>query len=603
MMIVQRGGPRLKAVAVSVLIFCGTVTLLNLSQLLLDNNNNNHHHEDSQQQQQLATRRQLSKSLPDGGCEITWPIKPPPDVEITYAASYPGCGARMTWNLVEALTGLETGDDWNNNGRASSVVTVKTHYPQSNGILVEFDERIKRVFVVLRNPMKSIPSFFNHIYEMRNHLPVHSERAPLSEWTKWRDAYLDIEIAEYKKFVVYWMERYAETPENRLLLTYEGLTDELVGPDVTRTLNDFLGMAKGVTPIESESVPCIWKAVVKNQPPEHQKEQFDKLQSQASNRPQRGSIPVPSAIQPPRTNNRGGGEDGAKQEERRQQSRKESVSKGRSPPPAERHLEGGGEQSVQQDTRSMGGSSTSSSTNTALSIKEMYLRNSAIPLLLTKKEPPYHKIIPSEHVNSVPNQDSGTIIVDKEMLSTNKNDDVDPPPPINRNDDVDPLDVLNEEMKKILVDGQELLIRTRRKKPFNVQQLDTLSRQQESFVFENVIDSSSLGGHNRRLQVVVNEEEEDDDMNEMMMIHNLSHRRLDPGHHNSQRAGPDVPRPYLPRQLDNMMQMLLEIANMYEKKDVRLYHIMMGYYEQIRSERGKMNSDEPMNVKSVGGFY
>lgn len=22
----------------------------------------------------------------------------------------------MTWNLVEALTGLQTGDDWNNNG-------------------------------------------------------------------------------------------------------------------------------------------------------------------------------------------------------------------------------------------------------------------------------------------------------------------------------------------------------------------------------------------------------------------------------------------------------------------------------------------------------
>jgi hypothetical protein len=578
MMIVQRGGgPKLKAVAVSVLIFCGIVTLLNLSQLLLDNNSNNLH-DDGQ-------RRQLSKSLPNGGCEITWPTKPPSDIEITYAASYPGCGARMTWNLVEALTGLETGDDWNNNGRGSNVVTVKTHYPQSNGILVEFDEQIKRVFIVIRNPMKSIPSFFNHIYEMRNHLPVHSERAPLDEWTKWRDAYLDIEIAEYKKFIIYWMDRY--TPENRLLLTYEGLTDDLIGPEVTKTLNDFLGKANGVTPIESESVACIWKAVVKNQPPEHQKKQFDKLQSIALNQPQ-GSIPVPSAIQPPKTNNRRGGDkEGDTKEERRQQrhqARKESVQQARnakdqSPPPVERHLEGG-VQSVQQDS-SMGGSSTSSS-NTALSIKEMYLRNSAIPLLLTKKD-----------VNTVPNQDSATNIVDKKV----------PPPPINKNDDVDPLDLLNEEMKNVLVGGQELLIRTRRKKPFNVQQLDTLSKQQESFVFENEIDSSRVGGRNRRLQLVVNEEEDDYDGDDEMMIHNQSHRRLDPGHHNSQRAGPDVPRPYLPRQLDNLMQMLLEIANMYEKKDVRLYHIMMGYYEQIRSERVKMNSDEPMNVKSAGGFY
>ena len=64
----------------------------------------------------------------------------------------------MTWNLVEALTGLETGDDWNNNGRGSEVVTVKTHFPQSNGILPDFDERIHRAFIVIRNPLESIPS-------------------------------------------------------------------------------------------------------------------------------------------------------------------------------------------------------------------------------------------------------------------------------------------------------------------------------------------------------------------------------------------------------------------------------------------------------------
>ena len=149
-----------------------------------------------------AIRRRLSVALPNGGCKITWPKKPGPDVQITYAASYPGCGARMTWNLVEALTGLETGDDWNNNGRGREVVTVKTHYPQSNGILVDFDQDIKRAFVMVRNPLQSIPSFFNHIYEMRNHLPVHSQRAPVDDWIKWRDHYLDIEIEEYKKFIM-----------------------------------------------------------------------------------------------------------------------------------------------------------------------------------------------------------------------------------------------------------------------------------------------------------------------------------------------------------------------------------------------------------------
>ena len=149
-----------------------------------------------------SNRRRLSKALPNGGCRLTFPEKPNPGTPITYAASYPGCGARMSWNLVEALTGLHSGDDWNNNGRGSEVVTVKTHYPQSNGVLPEFDHIINRVFIVIRNPIKSIPSFFNHIYEMRNHLPVHSTRAPVEEWVRWRNAYLDTEIEEYKKFIM-----------------------------------------------------------------------------------------------------------------------------------------------------------------------------------------------------------------------------------------------------------------------------------------------------------------------------------------------------------------------------------------------------------------
>ncbi|KAL3784840.1 hypothetical protein ACHAW5_009059 [Stephanodiscus triporus] len=453
-----------------------------------------------------GSRRSLSVALPNGGCEITWPKKPPKDVEITYAASYPGCGARMTWNLVEALTGLETGDDWNNNGRGEEVVTVKTHYPQSNGILPEFDDRIGRVFVMIRNPMKSIPSFFNHIYEMRNHLPVHSERAPLEEWTKWRDAYLDIEIAEYKKFITYWMERYS--PENRLLLTYEGLTDDLIGPEVTKALNDFLGRARGVTPIHQDSVACVWRAVVKNEPPEHQAAQFKKLQSQAVNTP-------PGTIQ--------------KQ--------------------TERNL-------ADEQPRDPSG---------ALFAKEQYLRNSAIPLLSPQSIPS-----PPVQQRRDPNVGSAEIFPIVSGEPANYAD----------GEGGDPFDALNEEMQKILARGKELLRRN--------QQLD-----HQNEIHEGPQPQQQQQQHQIQQTGIRNE----------MYQYDMSHRRLDPGHHNSQRAGPDVPRPYLPRQLDNMMNMLLEVANRYENTDVRLYHIMMGYYEQIRKERAKMNSDEPLNVKSAGGFY
>lgn len=80
--------------------------------------------------------RRLSVALPDGGCEITWPQPAKASVQKAYAASYPGCGARMSWNLIEALTGLWTGDDWDNNHRGKRVVTVKTHFPHDAGHLV-----------------------------------------------------------------------------------------------------------------------------------------------------------------------------------------------------------------------------------------------------------------------------------------------------------------------------------------------------------------------------------------------------------------------------------------------------------------------------------
>lgn len=364
--------------------------------------------------------RRLSEALPNGGCHLTWPVKPPPGVAITYAASYPGCGARMTWNLVEALTGMWTGDDWNNNGRGDEVITVKTHYPQSNGILVEFDEKIQRGFIVIRNPMKSIPSFFNHIYEMRNHLPVHSERAPVEEWVKWRNAYLVEEIAEYKKFICYWMDRY--TSENRLLMTYEGLTDDLIGAEVARGLNDFLGQVPGVTAIADESVPCIWRAVVKNQPPPQQAEQIKRLEALALNQPQNQDLAAGDAQ---------------------------------------------ATEVAQHQAPGAGGT-------------------------------------PGQPQSVEPLSSGGGGIYSQQQLA-------------------------------------------------QVQQTNL-------------------------------------------------RRRLDLGHHNSQRKGPEVPRPYLPEDLEKMMDMLLEVADRYHQEDIRLYHIMMGYYEKVRAARIKLSPDEAVR-KPPGGYY
>ena len=65
---------------------------------------------------------------------------------------------------------------------------------------------------------------------------------------------------------------------------------------------------------------------------------------------------------------------------------------------------------------------------------------------------------------------------------------------------------------------------------------------------------------------------------------NLRHRRLDPGHHDSQRKGPKVQCPHTAKQLELMMQMLKKLGDRYSG-DVGLNNIMKGYYQKVEKAR------------------
>lgn len=275
------------------------------------------------------------------------------------------------------------------------------------------------------------------------------------------------------------MDRY--TPENRLLVTYEGLTDDVIGAEVTKGLSSFLSQAKGVTTIHPDSVSCIWRAVVKNEPPAQQAAQIMKLQSLASNQP-------PGMLQPQR----------------------------------------------------QGTTSAVVQPNTKLS-----------PL---DQQPISHSIQQQQPVQ---------IEEQKEVLDS----------------DSDSLDDLIREMEKKLADGKKLL---GQQHPPPIGQ-----RQLRASNWEQTTPSDS------RPNFILSSEDN-------------RHRRLDPGHHNSQRKGPDVPRPYTPDQLDKMMRMLSEVAQRYQNVDARLYHIMMGYYDQIRVARAELLGPEEGGgavPPPPGGFY
>jgi len=208
----------------------------------------------------------VSIALPDGGCLVTPAEVPRPPVTPVYAASYPGSGAKMTWNLIEALTGLVTGDEYGFSRDGSNVVSLKTHFPHGNGLPPKEDiavtgQPMKRGFILVRNPRYAIPSLHNFVYEVTNDLPAHSTRAPLDEWRKWRDANVPNQIKAWAKSMEYWMDRL--TLDNRILITYESMTDEATGPATAQRLVDFLARDPNVNPVDAGSVECVWRAVVK----------------------------------------------------------------------------------------------------------------------------------------------------------------------------------------------------------------------------------------------------------------------------------------------------------------------------------------------------
>ena len=220
-------------------------------------------------------RRQLSIALENGGCQVTRAHMAPIDIPPTWQASFPGSGSRMTWSLVEAMTGIRTTDDYDTHDRGyERVVAVKTHYPVKDAFnsWQELDERyFQRAMVIFRNPMNAVPSYFNLQYEHIHNLPNHSTRGPNKYWLEYRnnpDFGLDVQLKGYEAFATYWMDKYDDR-SNLLLLSYEDLTSQDLGSSTAQRIADYLGETEGVEPIDSKSIPCIWETVVnyKNHPP------------------------------------------------------------------------------------------------------------------------------------------------------------------------------------------------------------------------------------------------------------------------------------------------------------------------------------------------
>ena len=171
-------------------------------------------------------------------------------------AGYPGSGNDLSRTIVERLTGLHGKDIYTENGNCSAwqrAATCKTHYP----IIDTYPpDAIRGSFaptaaLLIRNPAKALPSFFNYIWEFEHSLSDHSQQGPEEEWIKWRDANFDIQIEQWYTLLVYWFENW----DIQTVLPYERLTRIETGPHILQQLAQQLESSGFPTATDFE---CQW---------------------------------------------------------------------------------------------------------------------------------------------------------------------------------------------------------------------------------------------------------------------------------------------------------------------------------------------------------
>lgn len=318
------------------------------------------------------------------------------------------------------------------------------------------------------------------------------------------------------------------TPENRYVITYEGLTDDLIGAEVTKGLNEFLGRAEGVEPIDRESVPCIWKAVVKNQPPEHQKEQIDKLvKAKAGSESELGGKVASSEGSAP--------------------AGKDSV---------------GSAPNVANEALAM-------ETNAAMSPEGQQMT----------------EITSEKKIWNGDEKPLQTVYLDQTQQQFQQHQGVGLQMP------ADTQQMFQQMPPQSQMQFQQMPAQSQMQfQQPQMQQFGQYPEMQQQFQQPQMQQFGQYPEMQQQQQPM---------QMQFQQPGNLRHRRLDPGHHDSQRKGPNIPRPYTVKQLELMMQMLKELGDRYQD-DVRLTNIMNGYYEKVQKARDELGG-KPM--APPGGFF
>lgn len=122
--------------------------------------------------------------------------------------------------------------------------------------------------MLLRNPLRSIPSHFNNIRESRLGQADHSIQAPQANWERWRDQTFTRRLAGWAQMISSWYGKIPRVPTTRvsLLIPYEALTDEKAGPAVVGQIREHI-VAAGYRNVSAwKTMTSHWHRLVFEQP-------------------------------------------------------------------------------------------------------------------------------------------------------------------------------------------------------------------------------------------------------------------------------------------------------------------------------------------------
>jgi len=193
-----------------------------------------------------------------GTCMVTKPVNE--KMKPVFLASYPGSGSGMLRDLIEAMTGIKTGES----KRQNNVVAIKTTYPVKRKDIHSgwWNRDIKRAILIIRNPLNAIFSYHNHIFWQKNDLMQHSLQAPQKAWEEWRDEHFLKELDKWIDHLHYWINKI--DPTQLMIMNYEWTIHEGRGPRQGTRLAMFLDGTSGEqNSAPALTVPCLWFRSVK----------------------------------------------------------------------------------------------------------------------------------------------------------------------------------------------------------------------------------------------------------------------------------------------------------------------------------------------------